>query len=529
MGRAELPSVIAEQKCLIEDLAQSNQEYILKFERLKLGIEEPAGGPVDDASRGGVVEMEPRKSLSGTLTRKLKRMKFAIAGTSLQDKESTRGLGSQEFNTAPWSSLKAQRSITGSLATPPNADTDNMFINTSVQDRTTRPPVQEREILKTKAQMAFGQEVLFKQLEHHSMLIKNLLKEVDEAQYKITLQSRWRMRGGIEGLYEGEKRDMEKMWGLRALQSAVQRLDSLEEGIGELPRINGIAATVASANDSPFVTENFGTPRPFKEEPVARGSLNGASIDPSSTPLVQPVYQYPQSFAEFNSPDSDMPSPALTLEISSDTPTVTQARRTPQALMGMRRAGRGEAKAGQRRKGSTISRREDTGDRIDGYIEPYEEEDDTGEGEVDMTYSVATPMVTSLPRRPSREMPLPSREISEPLRSHLHSLQANSARPSPVDEGDTEELVVKRADGEGQIRHGGRVDPLEVRGAYLQGNSGDSQVPTSRHAPARHRSALLINVPQLAEFQPQIEQGDSQLANEDLVDRLVSMWTTVKP
>lgn len=72
MCRAALPSVIAEQKCLIEDLAQSNQEYILKFERLKLGIEEPPGRPVNDTSKGGVVERESSnitKSLPGTLTR----------------------------------------------------------------------------------------------------------------------------------------------------------------------------------------------------------------------------------------------------------------------------------------------------------------------------------------------------------------------------------------------------------------------------------------------------------------------------
>ena len=493
MGRAELPSVIAEQKCLIEDLAQSNQEYILKFERLKLGIQEPAGGPVDDASRGGVVEMEPRKSLSGTLTRKLKRVTFAIAGTSLQDKESTRGVELEEFNNATWPSRKAPSSTTGSLATPPNADTDNMFINTSVQDRTTRSLVQERGILKMEAQMAFGQEVLFKQLEHHSMLIKNLLKEVDEAQYKITLQSRWRMRGGIEGLYEGEKRDMEKMWGLTALQSAVQRLDSLEEGIGELPRVNGFAAPVASANDSPFVTENFGTPRPFKEEPVAEGGLNGQvpitrnttatphppSIDPSSTPLVQPFHEaLPQYRPEFNSPDSNMPSSALTLETPSDTPTVTRARRTPLARtsesLSMRRAGRAEAKAEEQKQSSTISRPEDTGDRIGGYTKPHQEEDDTGKGGVGMTYLVPTPVVSSSRRRPSRE-------ISEPLwlSTNLPAPDRSALRPHS--------LSVRTP-----------INHMHVR-----------------CIPARHRSSLL--------------RSATQAANEDLADRLVSMWTTVKP
>ena len=420
MGRAELPSVIAEQKCLIEDLAQSNQEYILKFERLKLGIEEPPGRPVNDASKSGVVERESSnitKSLSGPLTRKFKRMKSAIAGTSLQDKESTRGLGSEEFNTTPWSSPKAQPSIRGSLATPPNADINNMFINTSVQGRITRPPVQERGIPTTEARKTFGQEALFKQLEHHSMLIKNLLKEVDEAQYKITLQSRWRMRGGIEGLYEGEKRDLEKMWGLTALQSAQQRLDCLMEGIGELPRVNTFALSDTSANESPYVAENFDTPRPFKEEPVAEGSLIGqafpsgsaiamsrpANMDPSSTyardtthgsdmlssmPSLHPVHQArPQSFAEFTSPDSNLPRPALILESPSDKPTVTRAR-----------AEIAKAKAEEQRKSSIISKRKDSGTRIGGYTEPHQEEDDTGDGGVDMPTSTSRPYLSQFDR-----------------------------------------------------------------------------------------------------------------------------------
>ena len=377
MGRAELPSVIAEQKCLIEDLAQSNQEYILKFERLKLGIEEPPGRPVNDASKSGVVERESSnitKSLSGTLTRKFERMKSTIARTSLQDKESTRGLGSEEFNTAPWSSPKAQRSITGSLATPPNADINNMFINTSVQDRTTRPPVQERGIPTTEAPMAFGQEALFKQLEHHSMLIKNLLKEVDEAQYKITLQSRWRMRGGIEGLYEGEKRDLEKTWGLTALQSAVQRLDSLKEGIGELPRVNSFAAPVASAKPSPSMADNIGTSRLFED---------ALSVDNMNR---RPSVSHP------------MPEMRSWNPLPARTPTVKlagRARRTSNSPSKSKRlADIAKAKAEEQRKSSTIGKRKDTGDRIGGYTEPHQEEDDTGEGGVDMTTPFSRPYLS---------------------------------------------------------------------------------------------------------------------------------------
>lgn len=403
MGRAELPSVIAEQKCLIEDLAQSNQEYILKFERLKLGIEEPPGRPVNDASKSGVVETESSnitKSLSGTLTHKFKRMKSAIPGTSLQDKESTRGLGSEESNPTPWWSPKAQRSITGWPATPPKADINNINFNPSVRGNPAMPPVKEWGIPTTEAPMTFGQEALFKQLEHHSMLIKNLLKEVDEAQYKITFKSRLRMKGGIAGLHEEERRELEKMWGFTALQSAEQRLDSLMEGIGELP---------TSANESPYVAENFDTPRPFKEEPVAEGSLIGqafpsrsatamshsASIDPSSTyardtthgsdllssmPSLHPVHQArPQSFAEFTSPDSNMPRPATAARRRRPRPNSN----SPLKSMGW--AEIAKAKAEEQRKSSTISKRKDSGDRIGGYTEPHLEEEATGEGGVEMT------------------------------------------------------------------------------------------------------------------------------------------------
>lgn len=74
------------------------------------------------------------------------------------------------------------------------------------------------------------------------MRINNLLKEVDEAQYKITVKSRLRVKGGIAGPHECEIQELEKMWGCTALQSAEQRLGSLVEGLGELPRMNRFAA-----------------------------------------------------------------------------------------------------------------------------------------------------------------------------------------------------------------------------------------------------------------------------------------------
>ena len=245
MGRTEPPSVIAEQRSLIEDLAHSNREYIRKFEGLKLGVGGPAVEHVDDASSIGAFEGEPSTttgSQPGASTRTFERMKLSIGGIPLQDRNIPWGLGSRGPTTATNSSPEAPSSVTRSLATPPNANIENVFINTNVQTKKAMPPVGERGIPTTEASMGLDQEVLFKQLEHYSMLIRNLLKEVDEAQYKVTYKSRLRVKGGIAGLHEAERQELEKIWGCTALQSAEERLDSLTEGLEELPRMNRFVA-----------------------------------------------------------------------------------------------------------------------------------------------------------------------------------------------------------------------------------------------------------------------------------------------
>ncbi|KAF6241463.1 hypothetical protein HO173_000173 [Letharia columbiana] len=244
-GKTEPPSVIAEQRSLIEDLAHSNREYIRKFEGLKLGVGGPAVEHVDDALSIGAFEGEPSTttgSQPGASTRTFERMKLSIGGIPLQDRNNPWGLGSRGPTTAINSSPKAPSSVTRSLATPPNANIENVFINTNVQTKKAMPPVGERGIPTTEASMGLDQEVLFKQLEHYSMLIRNLLKEVDEAQYKVTYKSRLRVKGGIAGLHEGERQELEKIWGCTALQSAEERLDSLTEGLEELPRMNRFVA-----------------------------------------------------------------------------------------------------------------------------------------------------------------------------------------------------------------------------------------------------------------------------------------------
>ena len=238
MGRTELPSVIAEQRSLIEDLAHSNQEYIRNFENLRLGI---GGDAMEDAQtipKAGAVGVELSTKKEPVLPapkRKIDSMNFATLRTPLKDEEKIRGVGSNEPTTATSLSPSARIGLTELLAFPPNAPNIAM------------PPLQVQGQPTTEAPLGFDQEVLFKQLRYFSMLIQDLLKEVDEPQYKITFQSRLRMKGGIAGLHEGERRELEKMWGCTALQTAEQRLDSLVEEFGDLPTMRRSAP---SANDS---------------------------------------------------------------------------------------------------------------------------------------------------------------------------------------------------------------------------------------------------------------------------------------
>ena len=235
-------------------MAHSNQDYVRKFEELKIGIEGTAVEHVNDAPNIGAIERGPStttRSLPGAPTRKFGRMRFATGRLPLQENENARSLGSRGLATATSSPPKAQSNVTRSLATSPNAPVSNVLFNTSVQTNIAMPPVQERGIPTTEAPTGFEQEALFKQLEHYSMLITNLLKEVDEAQYKITFKSRLRVKGGIAGLHESERQELERIWGGTAMQSAEQKLESLVEGLEEMPMISRVAAREPGKGLSP--------------------------------------------------------------------------------------------------------------------------------------------------------------------------------------------------------------------------------------------------------------------------------------
>ena len=89
-----------------------------------------------------------------------------------------------------------------------------------------------------------------------------------------------------------------------------------------------------------------------------------------------------------------------------------------------------------------------------------------------------------------------SSPMSNVVFAPINELDEHRTNFDHVDKGDTEE---KRANGEFQVRLGRRAGPPQMS--------------------MKSRTMYL----------PVTERGDSQLADMDLVDRLVSLWTTVKP
>ena len=209
--RTESPSVIAEQRSLIEDLSHSNQEYIRKFENMKIGIE---------GIRGADKGAEP-KAL------------YPTTRSSSRTLRNTARSGQMSRLTNPTEFLSNAMG---------NTNIDNLIVNTNVRN-ISPSPVREREMSASETKTTdLDQKVLLKQLEHYSKLIVNLLKEVDEVQYDITFESRSRVKGGIAGLRDMEMQELEGIWGRAAVQRAEHSFDSLSEVLGELPRMSRFMA-----------------------------------------------------------------------------------------------------------------------------------------------------------------------------------------------------------------------------------------------------------------------------------------------
>ena len=165
MARNEPATAIADQKSLIEDLAQSNQDYIKKFENLKLGIEEPP-------------------SISTTNVR-------TVTDTAKSSSPPVVNL----FNIS--NHFEDVSGASGSIKNMPKA-----HVPSSNDDG----PIA---------------------LQHYFDMLTSMLKEVDEFRYKITNSSRSRVRHAIHDTFDQEMHILTPQFGFDPPQRLKERFACL--------------------------------------------------------------------------------------------------------------------------------------------------------------------------------------------------------------------------------------------------------------------------------------------------------------
>ncbi|KAK4690762.1 hypothetical protein P7C71_g6103, partial [Lecanoromycetidae sp. Uapishka_2] len=166
----ESPSVIADQKSLIEDLARSNQQYIQKYEKLRLAIVTESPEPEQYAQAGS-----QNRDLGSTLSQHL------------------------SFNAV---------------------DMTNSVQNISLS--------REAEVQTSSAEAPDAKgDALLTHLEHYLRLLNNLLNEVDKLEYEIADESRFAMKDALCRSYNREMRDLAPQYDIRTLNSVEERLAPL--------------------------------------------------------------------------------------------------------------------------------------------------------------------------------------------------------------------------------------------------------------------------------------------------------------
>ena len=133
---------MAEQKSLVEDLAQFNQTYIKKFEDLKLGIEPQ---PIEPTTNDGHLNYHA--------------------------------------NPVCWPGIKLQAIETNSMAGQGASGSTKDLIETQVRCRN---------------------DPRFTHLQHYLSMLTAMLSEVDEVKYQIESPSRSRVRGAIHDTFDQE-------------------------------------------------------------------------------------------------------------------------------------------------------------------------------------------------------------------------------------------------------------------------------------------------------------------------------------
>ncbi len=191
--------MIEDQRSLIEDLAKSNQDYIRKFEQMKLGIQNiPETLPKDVQSdrTGGGIELE------------------------------------REQNTQNHGHSKSKsKSMSPERATTESANINNMYINANVQGLPIPRGFEKTKQSRKKQKVGSEEDTLFSHLKHYLSLVNSLLDEVDEIKYEIRVDSRDRVRTDICQAYQREMKHLDTSHKSTRVVLAEQQLAPLVAGV----------------------------------------------------------------------------------------------------------------------------------------------------------------------------------------------------------------------------------------------------------------------------------------------------------
>ena len=194
--------MIEYQKSLIEDLAGSNQDYIRKFESLKLGIQHNARAPEE------AVQSHP--TAYGTQSQRGK----DIYGRGLEEK---RGLKPIESANANAEDIHINANALGILAPQTFETAEHAVHGQTVEPRN---------------------DILMSHLKHYLSLVNNLLDEVDKAKYEIRGGSRNGIRHSISQAYQRE---------MRPLDISTQPSEALSAKVQLAPLIAGVQRRLEQA------------------------------------------------------------------------------------------------------------------------------------------------------------------------------------------------------------------------------------------------------------------------------------------
>ena len=193
--------MIENQRSLIEDLARSNQDYIRKFESLKLGIEDKPR-----AQEGGSQKDEFSKEMDLDLQ---ERPQVSSQGTEPRKRRTP-----QEAHT-------------------PYMNTGDFILSTSAQDMPMTPELEDTKPRQEIQENGPVEADLFSHVKHYLSLVNNLLDEIDELKYDIRIDSRDRVKVDVLQAYKREinllDTSNQHLWGLMAAKPIAPLVDSLQK------------------------------------------------------------------------------------------------------------------------------------------------------------------------------------------------------------------------------------------------------------------------------------------------------------